>query len=176
MSSGQEATVSCVFTIVIILSLHGPARQPDVTVGRLKRGAGPGASAQGRAAPTAHPGRAKPHRGANQPQQRPAPTDGRMRVPRGTTTPNHRPTKPAVGRPIEQHRPAGEAAGPVTTSRVGRVAGGRRPAPRDPRPRAKSATRDPRPRAIRASRPCPNILGPARTYPARHGHLSGSGF
>ena len=40
-------------------------------------------------------------------------------------------------------------------SRVGRVAGGRRPAPRDPRPRAKSATRDPRPRATRAARPSP---------------------
>ena len=33
----------------------------------------------------------------------------------------------------------------------------RRPAPRDPRPRAKSATRDPRPRATRAARPGPDI-------------------
>ena len=46
---------------------------------------------------------------------------------------------------------------------VGRVAGGRRSAPRDPRPRAKSATRDPRPRATRPP-------GPARIYPVRPGH------
>ena len=41
-------------------------------------------------------------------------------------------------------------------SRVGRVTRGRRPAPRDPRTRAKSAIRDPRPRATRAARAGPN--------------------
>ena len=46
-------------------------------------------------------------------------------------------------------------APPRQRGRVGRVAGGRRPATRDPRPRAKSATRDTRPRATRAARPGP---------------------
>ena len=56
------------------------------------------------------------------------------------------------------------------SGRVGRDAGGRRPATRDPRPRAKSATRDPRHRATRASRPVrhtrsgPDIPGPAPTF------------
>ena len=45
--------------------------------------------------------------------------------------------------------------------------GGSRPAPRDPRPRTKSATRDPRPLAIRAARLGPDICqmtGPARIF------------
>ena len=55
LSSLVKVTVSCVFTIVIILRLS-PGRlacptRKAVTVGRLKRGVG--ASAQGRAAPTA---------------------------------------------------------------------------------------------------------------------------
>ena len=63
---------------------------------------------------------------------------------------------------------AGEALWPGQ-GRYGRVAGGRRPAPRDPRPRSKSGTRDPRPRATRAARPVPGIY-------AQPGNLSGSGF
>ena len=43
-------------------------------------------------------------------------------------------------------------------TRVGRVAGGRRPAIRDPRPRAKSAPRDSRPRATRARPSSPPII------------------
>ena len=77
-----------------------------VTFGRLKRGAW--ASTQGRAAPTAPPGRAKRHRGANRIQRRPPVVPSDMRVPRGTTAPRHRPTNPAVGRPVEQHRSADE--------------------------------------------------------------------
>ena len=39
-------------------------------------------------------------------QRRPPVVPDGMRVPRGTTTPRHSPTNPAVGRPVEQHRPS----------------------------------------------------------------------
>ena len=69
----------------------------------------------------------------------------------------------AVERALSRALPKGRAL----DIRAGRVAGGRRPAPRAPRPRAKSATRDPPPRATRAAPPGPDICqmpGPARTF------------
>ena len=159
--------------------------------------AGPAAGAQGTG--TSHPLRRTPHRPTHRPGQLaparphactrwncPARRGARSRA-NGRT-----PARARVRTRIHAHAWARASADARATSladarvparaptrqhaRVGRVAGGRRPAPRDPRPRAKSATRDPRPRATRASRSGPDMPGPARTYPARPGNFSESGF
>ena len=105
-----------VFAVAVIITDH-------------ESGSGSGPQKKGKLVLQCPPGRAKRHRGANQPQQSPAPTAGRVRVPHGTTAPRHRPTNPAVGRPPIGRRGPGPSR-PLTepgaeTRRVPQAAAGR---------------------------------------------------